>query len=104
MSSLYPDLSLAPRRLRDDFDTVYDAVRYNGLNLQYVSAELQGNGDIVPDAVQSNAAAILYASARIQNRIRAANTGGIVRTVRIDATDNTDDNSNFNSMRRHTAF
>jgi hypothetical protein len=62
----YDNLSEAPEPLRDDFDFVFEAVKHDGLNLQYASLDLQDEHEIVLAAVIQNGDAINFASDRLR--------------------------------------
>ena len=48
----YPALKFASSQLRNDYDIVLSAVKYNGLALEYASKELRNNLDIVLEAIK----------------------------------------------------
>jgi len=53
--------------MKNDFDIVLEAVKNNGLSLQFASIELQNNYTIVLEAIKQNSFALQFASIELQN-------------------------------------
>jgi len=63
------NLKSASNRLKDNYEIVLNAVRQEGVSLEYASDRLKDNREIVVEAIKNSEYAFRYASERLKNDI-----------------------------------